>query len=107
MEIVTRASLGQDLLKRMSVPIAPIEEQARTAQHLDTITQKIDSLLDQARAAIKLLAERRSALISAAVTGKIDVRGWQAGQHAEQAEVLLAAEERAAYVYGKEPSDEV
>ncbi|WP_208107374.1 MULTISPECIES: restriction endonuclease subunit S [Halomonas] len=77
MEIVTRASLGQDLLKRMSVPIAPIQEQVRTAQHLDAITQKIDSLLDQARAAIKLLAERRSALISAAVTGKIDVRGWQ------------------------------
>tara|TARA_B100000678_G_C18211936_1_gene503743 strand:- start:226 stop:1611 length:1386 start_codon:yes stop_codon:yes gene_type:complete len=77
MEIVTRASLGQDLLKRMSVPIAPIEEQVRTAQHLDAITQKIDSLLNQARAAVKLLAERRSALISAAVTGKIDVRGWE------------------------------
>lgn len=77
MEIVTRASLGQDLLKRMSVPIPSVEEQIRIAQHLDVITQKIDSLLDQARAAIKLLEERRSAMISAAVTGKIDVRGWQ------------------------------
>ncbi|EWG99942.1 restriction endonuclease subunit S [Halomonas sp. BC04] len=77
MEIVTRASLGQDLLKRMSVPTPPVEEQIRIAQYLDAKTQKNDSLLDQAHAAIKLLAERRSALISVAVTGKIDVRGWQ------------------------------
>lgn len=76
MEIVTRASLGQDLLKRMNVPTPPVEEQIRIAQYLDAQTQKNDSLLDQAHAAIKLLAERRSAVIFEAVTGNIDVRGW-------------------------------
>ncbi|BBI72702.1 hypothetical protein HAALTHF_23510n [Vreelandella aquamarina] len=45
----------------------------------------------------KRLEERRSALISAAVTGKIDVRGWQADQQLEQPEGLMAAEARATY----------
>ena len=39
---------------------------------------KFDALSEEAERAIKLLQERRTALISAAVTGKIDVRGWKA-----------------------------
>jgi len=38
-------------------------------------TAKIDALVNEAVQAISLLQERRTALISAAVTGKIDVRG--------------------------------
>jgi len=38
---------------------------------------RFDTLLSEAENGIALLNERRSALISAAVTGKIDVRGWQ------------------------------
>ena len=76
MEIVTRASLGQGLLKKMAVPVPSVEEQVEIAGYLDELTAKLDSLLDEASSTIELLSERRSALISAAVTGKIDVRGW-------------------------------
>jgi type I restriction enzyme S subunit len=50
-------------------------EQSSIADYLDAETAKLDRLTVHAEAAIILLAERRSALISAAVTGKIDVRG--------------------------------
>jgi type I restriction enzyme S subunit len=42
--------------------------------HLETETAKFDTLTAEAERAIELLGERRSALISAAVTGQIDVR---------------------------------
>lgn len=53
----------------------PLPEQMRIADHLDREIGKFDSLVCEATGAIDLLSERRSALISAAVTGKIDVRG--------------------------------
>jgi type I restriction enzyme S subunit len=42
---------------------------------LEQETAKLDTLTAEARSAITLLQERRTALISAAVTGQIDVRG--------------------------------
>jgi type I restriction enzyme S subunit len=41
------------------------------------ICEQIEQLTSEANKTIEILQERRSALISAAVTGKIDVRGWQ------------------------------
>jgi type I restriction enzyme S subunit len=52
----------------------PRTEQRAIAAFLDRATEKIDKLVAQAESAISLLTERRSALISAAVTGQIDVR---------------------------------
>ncbi len=52
----------------------PQEEQNAIASYLDTETAKFDALMTEANRAITLLQERRAALISAAVTGKIDVR---------------------------------
>ena len=52
----------------------PLEEQKQIAAFLDTETTKIDTLIEKCETAIELLKERRTALISAAVTGKIDVR---------------------------------
>lgn len=43
--------------------------------HIENVTGEVDSLLDMSNQQIHLLQERRSALISAAVTGQIDVRG--------------------------------
>ncbi|MDT8880305.1 restriction endonuclease subunit S [Halomonas saccharevitans] len=57
--------------------VPPITEQAEIVAFLDKETARIDALVEEGESAIKLLQERRSALISAAVTGKIDVRGWQ------------------------------
>jgi len=56
----------------------PQDEQAEIANYLEQETTAFDALLLEAKHTIHLLQERRSALISAAVTGKIDVRGWQA-----------------------------
>lgn len=61
-------------LKRAVVPRPPLFEQRTIAAFLDQETAKIDALLSRVRAAIDRLKELRIALISAAVTGKIDVR---------------------------------
>lgn len=53
----------------------PFKEQQAIVEFLDAEIAKIDDLVNEARCAIALLKERRSALIAAAVTGKIDVRG--------------------------------
>ena len=57
----------------MAVP--PLAEQATITVFLEQETAKLDTLTAEARSAITLLQERRTALISAAVTGQIDVRG--------------------------------
>ncbi len=103
----TMEGLNMSILGDLQILLPDPEEQGEIVAWLTKESSLLEELVSQAKHAMELLNERRSALISAAVTGKIDVRGWQVGQHAEQAEVLLAAEERAAYVYGKEPSDEV
>ena len=53
----------------------PVNEQEAIIAHLDTESAKFDTLTIEAQRAIALLQERRTALISAAVTGQIDVRG--------------------------------
>ncbi len=58
----------------LPVVIPPLEEQKRISAFLDMETSKIDRLTEKTRQHIARLQERRSALISAAVTGKIDVR---------------------------------
>ncbi len=50
---------------------------------LDEKTKELNTLILKAESAIQLMQERRTALISAAVTGKIDVRNWQAPTVAE------------------------
>jgi type I restriction enzyme S subunit len=57
------------------VPTPSRDEQSEIAAYLDLEVGKIDALVSGASEATALLEERRSALISAAVTGKIDVRG--------------------------------
>jgi type I restriction enzyme S subunit len=52
----------------------PIEEQVEIISFLEVVVGKLDNLKNEAESGIALLKERRSALIAAAVTGKIDVR---------------------------------
>ena len=61
-------------LKEVWLALPPIPEQTAIATHLDRETQKIDRLLEKVEAAITRLQEYRTALITATVTGKIDVR---------------------------------
>jgi type I restriction enzyme S subunit len=74
MNLVTRASLSQELLKKMPVPIPPMDEQKDIAAYISNKTNKLNLLVSETKNSIELLKEHRTALISAAVTGKIDVR---------------------------------
>ncbi len=57
--------------------VPPLDEQREIAEHIKISNSKLGDMIDEAERIKKLLNERRAALISAAVTGKIDVRGWQ------------------------------
>ena len=67
-------NLSQDQFRCFDFPLPPLHEQTAIATFLDCETAKLDALVIETRRAIDLLKERRTALISAAVTGKIDVR---------------------------------
>lgn len=69
----TRA-IRMDQWRSVSLPIPPESEQLAIISFLDRETARIDALVAKVRAAIAHLKELRTALISAAVTGKIDVR---------------------------------
>ena len=58
----------------MKITLPPLEEQQQIANYLDEKTSKIDTLIEKSNKSIELLKEKRTALISACVTGKIDVR---------------------------------
>lgn len=70
----TKIQLSLTDVAMLPVPFPPLEEQISILQFLEGETSKLEQLTQAARAAIDLLTERRAALISAAVTGKIDVR---------------------------------
>jgi len=61
-------------VKYVEVPIPPKTEQAEIVAHINQMTETFDALTAEAERGIELLQERRTALISAAVTGQIDVR---------------------------------
>ena len=61
-------------LRHHLIPLPPIEEQRGISDHLDRETERIDALISKAAATVERLREYRAALITAAVTGKIDVR---------------------------------
>ena len=70
-----RCAITWDSLGGVGVPVPPRAEQRAIVDFIDKQTAHIDALVSEARRAIGLLSERRSAIISAATTGAIDVRG--------------------------------
>lgn len=70
--------LNMDDLSALRFTCPPLEEQEAIATALENRIGEIDEIADNMRNAINLLKERRCALISAAVTGKIDVRNQPA-----------------------------
>lgn len=74
----TMANLNTETLGRIRLPVPPISEQEAILGYIKIISDKYDYLIRSADTAIRLMQERRTALISAAVTGKIDVRDWVA-----------------------------
>lgn len=70
----TQQNIGMGVIQNLSVPIGETKEQSAIATYLARETAKLDRLTDKVEAAIARLQEYRTALITAAVTGKIDVR---------------------------------
>lgn len=66
--------LTSERLGGIRLPLPPAPEQRAIAAYLDEETAKLDALVAKVETAIERLQEYRSALITAAVTGKIDVR---------------------------------
>jgi type I restriction enzyme S subunit len=64
-----------DDIKSFPLPLPSLDEQRTLTSLLDRETAKIDALIAEQQRLIELLQEKRQALISAAVTGQIDVRG--------------------------------
>jgi type I restriction enzyme S subunit len=72
---ITRYGLSSDAIRSAIIPPPPPPEQRAIAAFLDRETAKIDALIAKVREAIERLKEYRTALISAAVTGKIKAEG--------------------------------
>ena len=65
--------LSSKQIASIRIPLPPLDEQHRIVAHLDEQTSKIDNLISKAEQFIALSRERRAALITAAVTGQLDV----------------------------------
>lgn len=72
----TRKRFGLGDYKQLKIPLPPLDEQIQLASWIRDQCDKLDMLNTKAKCTIDLMQERRTALISAAVTGKIDLRGW-------------------------------
>jgi type I restriction enzyme S subunit len=70
----TKIQLSLDDVRDLPIPVPPLDEQCAIVALLETQVTQFDTLTAEAQRAIDLLQERRTALISAAVTGQIDVR---------------------------------
>lgn len=67
-------NISQSDIVNLPMPLPHVDEQHRIVSHLDSETAKIDQLITETERFIELARERRSALITAAVTGQVDVR---------------------------------
>ena len=98
-ELATGAMTGAGGLKRVpseflnnfEFALPPLSEQITIKEYLDQYLIKNECLMNKAQSAIQLMKERRTALISAAVTGKIDVRNWQNPNNNNEAKMEFSA----------------
>jgi type I restriction enzyme S subunit len=70
-----KQGLSLEDIKEAPVIVPDLNEQRQIIAHIKSVTNEFEILISEAEKSITLLQERRTALISAAVTGKIDVRG--------------------------------
>jgi type I restriction enzyme S subunit len=68
-------NLNADMVARLRIPLPPVADQLEIVEFIERRSDTIDALIAKANGMIDTMREYRSALISDAVTGKIDVRG--------------------------------
>ncbi|MBL0553605.1 restriction endonuclease subunit S [Aeromonas caviae] len=72
----TQLNLNTETVGGIKIGLPPVDEIENIIGHIEQQKEKYEKLISKASDTIELLQERRTALISAAVTGKIDLRGW-------------------------------
>lgn len=104
MNLVTRASLSQELLKRLPVLLPPTEEQHQIFAYIEKETAIINKTIATIEKEIALVHEYRTAIIAEVVTGKIDVREYAIPENLEdethellEEELSMAADEEVDY----------
>jgi type I restriction enzyme S subunit len=73
----TQQTLGLGTLANLSMPAPPEDESYKIVKLIESKVPLYDKSVRKCETSLQYLQERRTALISAAVTGKIDVRSWQ------------------------------
>jgi len=71
-------NIGQSMIKNLWIVLPPLEEANKLVLAIENKINTFNLTLSRTNYQIRLLQERRTALIPAAVTGKIDVRNWVA-----------------------------
>ncbi|TCH65632.1 restriction endonuclease subunit S [Acinetobacter sp. ANC 4862] len=80
--------INQEKTKQISISVPSVEEQNKIIHFIMGNIEKFNTLINKAESAIQLMQERRTALISSAVTGKINVSNWQ---HPNEAKTEFSA----------------
>ena len=73
----TLKTIGMPDVNKLIGAFPGVNEQEEIAKHVFSETKKFDVLIKKVEQVVGIVKERRTALISAAITGKIDVRNWQ------------------------------
>lgn len=89
--------ISPDQIKSLRIALPSENVQEEICRRVFTELRGISSVIDEATQVIVVLQERRSALMSAAVTGKIDVRGWKPQDAPVEHDLPMAAEAEAQY----------
>ena len=71
----SQINLNLEIINKIKIPVPPLNLQMEIAERLVARLTKLDAIESEAQKTIDLLKERRSAFITAAVTGQIDLRG--------------------------------
>ena len=87
----TFSEVSIETVRELNVVIPPLDEQETITKYLTDESNKFEKLINFAEKQKLLLLERRTALISAAVTGKIDVRNWQNPNKNNEAKMEFSA----------------
>lgn len=74
LNLVTRVSIKQEILKEVSVPVVSIEEQQHTVESIEELSNTFQSEIASLQSKINYFSSLKHSLISEVVTGKIDVR---------------------------------
>jgi len=80
----TKLGLNLDDVRNLIVPVPPLADQRRLMRHIDDAGERLGTLSATVSSALERLREHRSALITAAVTGQIDVGARKARRQAER-----------------------